>query len=173
MPADRPILAETPDGTIRVVVATRDELPALLGVQHEAFARVARQAGVPLENMPPANEPLGRLQELFDGGTQFFVALDSEGRVLGTVRAERVGEVVEVGRLAVAEGALRRGVATALMRALEAAHPDAGTFDLFTGAEAVGPIALYEGLGYQTYATEQMGPWTLVRMAKPGPMPLG
>jgi len=35
------------------------------------------------------------------------------------------------------------------MRALEDSYPDAQRFELFTGAMATGPIALYESLGYK------------------------
>jgi len=172
MTDEREVLATTPDGSVRVARAALGELDDLLLIQRAAFARVARQFNAPLDSMPPAHESLGELVKLEELGVCFLVALEQDGTVVGTVRGELVDETVNVGRLAVAESQLRRGVATALMLGLEAAFPKAERFDLFTGAEASGPIRLYERLGYHTYATERMGSWTMVRMAKKGSGPL-
>lgn len=174
MPTDhRDALATTADGAIRVVTARSDELAALLDIQREAFGRIAREFGVPADRLPPVNETLDELEALCARGMLFLVALAEEERVVGTVRGERLGDTVEVGRLAVGEPYLRRGIASALMRGLEAAFPDAVRFDLFTGAEAAGPIRLYERLGYRIYATEQLGDWSLVRLAKSAHEALG
>jgi GNAT superfamily N-acetyltransferase len=134
-----------------VVLATREELPAILAVQHDAFGRVARMFAIDPDQLPPLAETVADLEALADKGTVFFTALSSGGEVVGSVRAERLGTTVEIGRLVVAEAALRRGVATALMRALEDGFPEAERFELFTGAEADVPLALYEKLGYRTY----------------------
>lgn len=168
MTGDR-VLARTPDDEFRVERACREDLAQLLAVQHEAFGRVAQEAGVPLDHMPPARESLGELEQLYDGGMAFFVARDTSDSIVGTVRGALVDHSVEVGRLGVTATALRRGVARALMRALEDAFPSAERFELFTGADAAGPIALYESLGYSIFATETMGPWTLVRMERRRP----
>jgi GNAT superfamily N-acetyltransferase len=65
------------------------------------------------------------------------------------VRAESLpGGGVMVRRLAVLPEARGQGIARALMRSLEEAYPDAERFELFTGAMASGPIALYTSLGY-------------------------
>jgi len=55
---------------------------------------------------------------------------------------------VMVRRLAVLPDVRGRGIARALMCALEEAYPRAERFELFTGAMAEGPIALYTSLGY-------------------------
>lgn len=163
---DRKQLSATPDGAVVVVAARLGDLPELLAVQRSAFARVAREFGAPIESMPPAHETLAELIDLKERGTCFLVGLTECGDVVGTVRAELVGDTVEVGRLAVLDTHLRRGVGTALMRGLETVFPDARRFDLFTGADATGPIELYQRLGYRVYATERMDRWTMVRMAK-------
>jgi GNAT superfamily N-acetyltransferase len=134
-----------------VVLATREELPAIIVVQHEAFGRVARMFSIPAAQLPPLAETVADLETLFDGGIVFFTALSASDVVVGSVRAEVLGDTVEIGRLVVHETALRRGVATALMRALEGSFPETTRFELFTGAGADVPLALYEKLGYRCY----------------------
>jgi GNAT superfamily N-acetyltransferase len=56
---------------------------------------------------------------------------------------------VMVRRLAVLPAYRGTGIARDLMSALEAAYPRVRRFELFTGAMASGPIALYESLGYR------------------------
>ncbi len=134
-----------------MVLALREELPAILAVQHEAFGRVARMFAIDPPQLPPLAETVADLEALADHGIVFFTALSPDGAVVGSVRAEVRGMTVEIGRLVVRQEVLRRGVATALMRALEDGFPRTERFELFTGAEADIPLALYEKLGYRTY----------------------
>lgn len=145
--------------TFTVREATASELKAVLGVQYRAFGRVARALGIDPTRLPPLVESLDDLSSLRSTGVRFFVAVDPGGVVLGSVRGSVDADgVVEIGRLVVDDGALRRGVATALMDALEAAHPGARSFELFTGAGAQVPLALYAGRGYSEFKrAEQEG----------------
>ena len=116
--------------------------------------------------MTPVSETLERLVQLHGSGVRTLVALDGD-HVVGTVRTTlRDDGVVEVGRLAVDDGFERRGIARALMLAVEEDRPTASRFELFTGAEAVGPIALYESLGYGIFSREQFERWAMVWLAK-------
>ena len=72
------------------------------------------------------------------------------GAIVGTVRGETMGSGdLMVRRLAVLPDCRGTGIARGLMAALEAAYPEARRFELFTGAEAAAPLALYESLGYR------------------------
>ena len=126
--------------------ATRDESPAIAGVIRDGFQSVADSVG---RDIPPLHETAADVEETFDAGDVVLVA-ESDGRIVGTVRAERLeGGGVMARRLAVLPEARGHGIARSLMRALEDAYPDASRFELFTGAMATGPIALYESLGYK------------------------
>jgi GNAT superfamily N-acetyltransferase len=96
----------------------------------------------------------------------FFTALGPDGTLIGSVRAEPHAATVAIGRLIVSETALRRGVGTALMRALEDAFPQAERFELFTGAAATEPLTLYAKLGYQVCRTAREGDVDLVWLEK-------
>jgi GNAT superfamily N-acetyltransferase len=129
-----------------VRLATRDESSAIAAVIRDAFATVAADVG---RDIPPLHETAADVEMTFDAGEAVLVA-DLDGAIVGTVRAECIsGGGVMVRRLAVLPDARGRGIAKTLMRALEDAYPDAQRFELFTGAMAEGPIALYESLGYQ------------------------
>ncbi len=147
-------VAEEP---IVVRAARPGDMEALVGVQHRAFTRVALELDFDPAMMPPVQEdPEGVRAVLAEHpGSVLLVATTggsdtgTAGRIVGTVRGvPGPGETVEIGRLAVEDGWERRGIATALMSAVEAAFPDARRFELFTGKDATGALHLYESLGY-------------------------
>lgn len=132
-------------------VATRDEFPELLRVQHEAFMRVARMFHIPVDRLPALTETVEDLADLMDSRFVFLGAWSGDHAV-GTVRFERRADgVIEIGRLAVDEGHLRQGIATSLMLAVEQVWPPTDRFELFTGAQATVPLTLYSKLGYRTF----------------------
>lgn len=146
--------------------ATDADLRDVLAVQRDAFGRVSERFRIPEHELPPLRESLDILRDLLRAGWTFLVATSGE-RIVGTVRAERREDgVIEIGRLAVADGWVRRGVATRLMSALEEAYPDAARFELFTGADAAEPLALYAKLGYREFRREDVGHVMLVWLAK-------
>lgn len=151
--------------------ARREELAHVLAVQRRAFERVARELGIRGDDLPPLQESLADLEALLNAGTRFFVAVDDAGRVLGSVRGRVSGAPcssnVEVGRLVVDDAWLRRGVGSALMDALESSYPTASRFELFTGAEASAPLALYAKRGYVESRREHLGYVELVWLHKP------
>lgn len=160
---------------VTVREATRAELPHVLRVQRTGFSRVAARIGIDPTEMPPVRESLDELERLADDGMRTFVATvpGEAGEVfVGTVRGQlRDDGTVEIGRLAVDTGFLRRGIARALMLGLESSFPEASRFELFTGSGAVEPLSLYAKLGYHIYATEEYEYWTLVRLEKDAPGP--
>jgi len=163
-----PVLARAAGGIV-VTEASRRHLGDLLAVQHRAFGRVARSFGIDPEVLPPLRECVEDLYLLLSTGMRFFVASAPDGRVVGGVRGEETDGTVEIGRLVVDDGFERRGIATALMDALECSFPQADRFSLFTGAEAVEPLSLYRSRGYAHTRTEAVGPVELVWLEKPGP----
>jgi len=163
-----PVLARAAGGIV-VTEASHPHLASLLAVQHRAFGRVARSFGIDPEVLPPIRESVEDLSRLLSTGMRFFAAWTPEGRIVGGVRGEECGKDVEIGRLVVDDGFERRGIATALMDALECSFPHAERFSLFTGADATEPLALYRARGYAFTRSETVGPVELVWLEKPGP----
>jgi ribosomal protein S18 acetylase RimI-like enzyme len=93
-----------------------------------------------------------------DGTLTVFVARDGD-RIMGSTLLERSRNQnsphrAEIGKVIVHRSARRRGIATALMRAVESQARAEGRWmlvlDTVTGSPAA---ALYEGLGWQTVGT--------------------
>ena len=151
---------------VRVREALRTDLPGVLTVQHDAFSRVANALGIEPSDLPPLQESLGQLETLFSSGTRFFVAVDSLERIVGSVRGSERDGIVDIGRLVVASGWERQGIATRLVVTLEASYAQADGFVLFTGADAIEPLALYGKLGYAITRRDATGPVALVWLEK-------
>ncbi len=151
---------------VSVREAQASDLAAVLRVQHDAFGRVAEEYGIPADALPPLRETAEDLGRLMTVGTRFWVACDAEGTVLGSVRGTDQEGVIEIGRLVVASGHQRKGVATALMDALESSYPGAARFVLFTGKDASAPLALYSGRGDRLNREDREGPVPLVWLEK-------
>jgi hypothetical protein len=152
--------------------AVWEDLGAVLGVQVRAFGRVARELSICPSELPPLNETNCDLERLMDQGTRFFVAVAEDGGVIGSVRGTERDGTVEIGRLVVEAGWLRRGVATCLMDLLESSFSASERFELFTGAEAKGALTLYGGRGYRECRREGVGGVELVWLEKMAPRAL-
>ena len=84
---------------------------------------------------------------------------EAGGAVVGTVRGETLRDgAVMIRRLGVDAEWRGRGIARALMIALEAAYADAPRIELFTGSLSTAALALYESLGYEYVRTETIAP---------------
>jgi len=146
--------------------AEERDLPGVLAVQRDAFGRVARQLSVDPADLPPLQETLADMARLRSGGTRFFVAVDTHGTVIGSVRGTDRDGVVDVGRLVVASDWIRQGIATRLMSLLESSYQGANGFVLFTGVDAVEALALYRKIGYSVTHEDHTGAVPLVWLDK-------
>ena len=126
-------------------------LERLVALQRVSYAVEAELIGAP--ELPPMRETPAELRAC--GET--FLGADEDGALLGAVSFKRAGGTVDIHRLVVDPGAFRRGVATALLDALEARQSDATHWTVGTGA-ANGPArALYERRGF-TLTEERIVP---------------
>ena len=117
-------------------------LERLLALQRASYAVEAELIG-PAE-LPPMRESG---EELRGTGETFLGARDG-GELLGAVSFKRAGGTVDIHRLVVDPGAFRRGIATALLDALEARERDATHWTVGTGAANAPARALYARRGF-------------------------
>lgn len=118
-------------------------------------------------SLPPLRESDETVLQAMRAG--IVLVAEESGRIVGTIKGTERDGVVEVGRLAVAPDARRRGTARVLARALEARYPQATRFDLFTGHLSREALGLYESLGYRRTRTQREHEHlTLVYLSKPG-----
>lgn len=117
-------------------IAGDDELQAAMRLRHDVF--VAEQR-VPLEE-----EYDGR-----DDEATHLVAV-RDGRVVGTCRLLAEGELLRLGRMAVARDARRQGIASRLLEAAEGVARERGARAMTLHAQ-VDALPLYEQAGYVAY----------------------
>jgi ribosomal protein S18 acetylase RimI-like enzyme len=145
----------------------REDLPRILALQKLAFAAEAARYAEP--QLPPMTQTLPELEAEF-ARSRFLQIVAGEqviGSVRGYVDAAGTGHI---GRLIVAPDEQGRGLGGRLLRAIEAELVDATRFELFTGDLSVGPMKLYERLGYRRYKTVPNGTHALVyREKRQGP----
>jgi len=135
-------MADAP--TIRPI--DTDDAGEVLTIQRAAFASEALIYGDP--DMPPLTQTLEEVRaELVEN--LGCVAVTGH-RVVGAVRARLNGDLLLIGRLAIAPDQQGEGLGTLLLAAVEDRGREAGatTAELFTGALSEANQRLYEREGY-------------------------
>jgi len=147
--------------------ATIDDAEGILALQKLAFRRQAELYDD--WALPPLVETLEDLRSKF--ADHAFLKAVAGPEIVGSVRARVEGDVCHVGRLVVDPGHQRKGLASALMRAIEAEFPTVHQFELFTGTKSEGSIRLYRKLGYVPCGTKvvssKVSHVTLVKQREP------
>lgn len=135
-------------GITRATVADAGEL---LVLQRAAYVSEAQLHGDPF--LPPLVQTLEQLRADLRVVPRLKAVAGT--RTVGSVRAQPSGEVLEIGRLAVAPDLQGRGLGTRLLAAAEAlAGPGTTRFALFTGERSTANVRLYERLGYHVVRRE-------------------
>ncbi|MFY2765242.1 AAC(3)-I family aminoglycoside N-acetyltransferase [Arenimonas sp. MALMAid1274] len=141
-------MAERPAFTVRAL--SGDDLPAMHGLL-TLFGEAFFQPDVYGDARPDD----AYLRRLLDGDSFIAVVAEAEGRVIGGIGAyelrkfEQARSEIYLYDLAVAEDQRRRGVATALIRRLQAIARERGAYVVFVQAdlEDAPAVALYTKLG--------------------------
>lgn len=132
-----------------------DDAGEVLTIQRAAFVSEALIYGDP--DMPPLTQTLEELAaELVDNLGCVAVA---GHRIVGAVRARRDGDLLLIGRLAIAPDQQGEGLGTLLLGAVENRGREAGATEaeLFTGGLSEANQRLYEREGYQRSETTADG----------------
>lgn len=131
-----------------IVKAIKSDLPDILALQKKAYISEAELVGD--YEIQPLTQTLGELEQEYYEGTILIAALD--GKLVGSIRAHSKNGTVYIGKLMVDEEYRRRGIATALLKAIENIYPDY-RYELFTSILSKDNIKLYEKNGYQIFDT--------------------
>ena len=133
--------------TARIRPITVDDAGEVLTLQRAAFVQEALIYDA--VDMPPLTQTLDEVRgELEDN--LGCVALDGE-RMVGCVRARVDGDLLLIGRIAIAPDQQGSGLGTALLSAVEERGREVGaiTAELFTGSLSEANLRLYEREGYE------------------------
>lgn len=130
---------------VRLSSATVEDADAIFDLQRRAYQTEA----VIYDDfaIPPLLETLDQLRDQFR--FKRFLKASINGRVVGSVRAFEKEGTCYIERLIVDPEHRRQGMGTALLNHIEAAHPAARRFELFTGHKSINNLRLYERIGYR------------------------
>ncbi|MFL0565471.1 GNAT family N-acetyltransferase [Microbacterium sp. 179-I 1D1 NHS] len=133
--------------TPRIRPISVDDAGEVLTLQRAAFVQEALIYNA--VDMPPLTQTLDEVRAELEENLG-CVALDGE-RIVGCVRARLDGELLLVGRIAIAPDQQGSGLGTSLLSAVEERGRAAGatTAELFTGSLSEANLRLYEREGYE------------------------
>ena len=137
---------------MNIVKASREELPEILQLQYLAYQSEAKLLNNP--NIPPLKQTLPEVESEFEKGV-ILKAADSNGNIIGSVRAWEENGTVYVGKLMVHPDHQRKGLGSRLLLAVEDVFPGK-RYELFTSTMSAGNIALYQRNGYQIFQEKQI-----------------
>ena len=81
--------------------------------------------------------------------------VDSDGRIIGSVRAKAEEGTVYVGKLMVYPDYQKKGYGTRLLLSIEKYFPEK-RFELFTSTKSLANIRMYERMGYNSFNTKDV-----------------
>lgn len=120
----------------------------IYNLQQAAYTVERQLIGYP--TLPPLLESLVSLRQ---SGEQFLV-FQEEGQIVGALSYTCTAKSLEICRVMVSPGHLRRGIAGKLLASVENVGPDVHQIVVSTAVQNHPAIALYEKSGYrQTYTT--------------------
>lgn len=134
---------------VRVVDPDGDDLAALRGVVHLAFAHGGTAPGPqgPADVVPDGSTVDAARRRIASGST-IMVAAWADGHCVGVGSANPVGGVAEIVGVAVLPAARRRGVARAVVSALVAELHERGVADVFLSASDEDVARMYAAAGF-------------------------
>lgn len=135
------------------IVVDSDEVVArrVLEIQRGAYAVEATLVGY---DPPPLHETLAELSAC----QLIFLGAGVDHTLAAVLAYDRVGETVDIDRLAVDPAYFRRGLARRLLRELFVRERDATHFTVSTGDGNAPAIRLYEGFGFTSVREEEPTP---------------
>lgn len=146
-----------------IAPALPEDAQFMLEMQRRAFAEEGRRSGS--MDIPPLTEPHATIVEHIEQQTALVARRD--GRIVGAIRGVLADGVCTIRALVVDLPFQGQGVGSSLLKALEAAHPDATRFDLTTNTLMEGNVPFYERHGYRvTELTRYSEKVTLAQMSK-------
>ena len=132
--------------------AQQTDLEEILRLQYLAYQSEARLFDDP--DIPPLRQTLEDVTAEYGRGI-FLKATDSNGKIIGSVRAYCENGTAYIGKLMVHPDLQRQGIGSMLLEAMENEY--AGRrYEMFTSTRSVSNIRLYERLGYRIFRKEQI-----------------
>ena len=132
---------------MKIEVATETDLAQILDLQKSCYVEEAELYDD--FNIPPLTQTLKAIESDFN--KELFLKIESEGKIIGSVRGYLEEGTCKIGRLIVNKDFRNRGLGKLLMKEIESKFSLAHRFELFTGHKSSRNISLYNKLGYTEF----------------------
>ena len=132
--------------------AERIDLKKILELQYLAYQSEAALFGG--KKIPPLTETLEEVVDEYEQGVVLKM-VDSDGRIIGSVRAKAEEGTVYVGKLMVHPDYQKRGYGTRLLLSIEKYFSE-NRFELFTSTRSLSNIKMYSRVGYDSFETKDI-----------------
>lgn len=134
-----------------IEVAQKQDLKAILALQHTAFADEAKRIGK--MDIEPMTQDLQSIEKELK--TQMILKCSLEnGEIIGSVRGFTQEDTTYIRKLFVNPKYRKKGIASALIRTL-CSKLAAKRYEIFTSEKSLENIALYEKLGFARFKCEK------------------
>lgn len=134
-----------------ILRAEPGDAAAILAIQKVAFESEARACDE--WNIPPLTETVDMVREHIE--TAVVLKAVEGGELIGSIRGLPKDGACFIRALSIAPHAQGRGLGTALLAALEQAHPDVTAFELHTNQRMASNVRFYLRHGYSIVETQQ------------------
>ena len=135
-----------------IVRAEKRDLQNILDLQYLAYQSEARLFDS--QDIPPLKQTLTDVEDEYQKGI-ILKALDEDKTIIGSARAFCDNGTVYIGKLMVHPSKQGQGIGTRLLIEMEKQYPNQ-RYELFTSTRSEKNIALYQKLGYKSFAEEQV-----------------
>lgn len=138
---------------MKIEKATQKDLSEILKAQYDAFLIEGINSND--FNIQPLKQSIQEITDEFNNGIILKAVLDN--KIIGSVRAKQINNIVYIGKLFILEEYQGRGYAKELMHAIENKF-DNCEFQLFTNFFNNKNVTLYKKLGYIEFKKEKASP---------------
>jgi predicted N-acetyltransferase YhbS len=105
-------------------------------------------------SISPMTQGIDSLKSEWQRG--IVIMAESNGQIIGSVRAELVENICIIGKLIVKPDFQNQGIGTKLITEIEKLFKNCSTYELFTGDKSEKNLKLYRKLGYVDFKTERI-----------------
>ncbi|MCC7300614.1 MAG: NADH-quinone oxidoreductase subunit NuoB [Verrucomicrobia bacterium] len=134
--------------------ANQKDIPEILALQKIAYRSEAELYGD--DSVPALGQTMEEITADFE--RMIFLKAVVNGKIIGSIRGYRDGDVAHISRVAVHPYFQRKGLATRLIKQIEQEVGDVRTYEAFTGHQSLRNHHLYEKMGYRQVRTEPFTP---------------
>ena len=139
---------------MKIEIATKQDVPALLDLQRKAFGPLCEELG--WNDAPPLTESVEHTYEEFEGCTTLKVQ-NQEGLIIGSVNGTVTDGSLYIGRLMVLPEYQQQGIGKQLFREIQSRLPHSRAW-LCTCQQVRPTYEFYLREGFKPYKSEEVGP---------------